>query len=42
MSFENLSINRVIVHEIYKRTDGRDVVPFVNLMHDNKIGRAHV
>jgi len=27
MSFENLSINRVIVHEIYKRTDGRDVVP---------------
>lgn len=27
MSFENLTISRIVIHEIYKRTDGRDIVP---------------
>lgn len=26
MSFENLNINQIILHEIYKRTDGRDII----------------
>lgn len=27
MPFENLNINRIVVHEIYKRTDNREIVP---------------
>jgi hypothetical protein len=27
MSFENLSLSRIVIHEIFRRTDGREIVP---------------